>query len=200
MFTVPHRGTMAHSLHQTFNNLSLRPEPQRPSHQELNRELNRDPTLPVQLTIPQINAYGRRLYYGFLITEDWTKNYGQRESRKRGYYPDPDPGPTDFFDVSMCLKILSETSGIRTLTFKEVFDQGEPITPLITQPIFPTPESRTQILVLCSSRRRWFEGRPSQAESSAGGQVEAHYGEGTDVVGFQALNVRRRPRWIGELA
>ena len=149
--------TMAYSLHQTFNNLSLRPEPQ-----HLSQELNRDPALPMELTIPKINTYGRRLYYGFHITEEWAMNYGRRESRKRGL--DPGPAPTIVFDVTISLKMLKENSGIRKLTYREVFDQGEPITPPVTQPIFPTPESRTQILVICSSRRRWFEGRPTQAQ------------------------------------
>lgn len=149
---------MAESLQRPFDNLSLRPPPQQSSH----RRPSNDPARLIELTIPQINTYGRRMYYGFEINKEWVASYSQRECRKRGY--SPGSPPAILFDLTVSLRILLEDTGIRKILIKTVYGQGELILPPDAPISWPLPPSGPQIFAICSSRSAWFEKRPTQAQ------------------------------------
>ncbi|KAF8800410.1 hypothetical protein BYT27DRAFT_7263049 [Phlegmacium glaucopus] len=120
-----------------------------------------DSRIELAILIPHTNTYGRCMYYGFDVTEEWLIAYAKVENGRRGCYPDP---PLSNFDqIFICLPLLSSGTGIRTLRYKPVFDQGAPIPPKSTRQTLPLPIV-THIIAICSSHPKWFQKRPTQQQ------------------------------------
>jgi hypothetical protein len=144
---------MAKLLHKSLDHLNLRPVPH-----------DKHPDLPIDLTVPQTNTYGRPMYYGFETTEEWLVEYTKVEYRRRRYVPDPPR--SDFLLLCDSLRKLQEKSGVRRVKIKSVFPQGASIRPppKDNRQIFPLPESGGTIIAICSSRPNWFAKRPTLAQ------------------------------------
>jgi hypothetical protein len=145
---------MAASLHKPFINLSL----------STRQSLDNKPKIPsrMRLSIPQIDTQGRCMYYGFDVTEEWMIEYAKAEYGRVEY--NPDPPPSDFDLLTVCFPMLSNSSGIRTLKYKSVYDQGAHIPPRTNQQTLPLPKPGVHIIAICSSLPGWFERRPHQAQ------------------------------------
>jgi len=113
--------THNNSLTNSFNDLNTRDDDDNLSEFKVSpyHLPNTGPGLSMQLTIPQIEMHGRRMYYGFEVAEEWLIQYGITENRKRGYTAPLTS--TNIFLLGAGLLLLMENTGIRPIRPKSVF-------------------------------------------------------------------------------
>ena len=150
---------MSDPLTQSFDNPSVTSHPLSPFDQP-----NTGSGPPMQLSIPQIQTNGRRLYYGIETTEKWLMEYTKADFRRRSYIPEHPPSALLLMSESLLL--LQKHSGVRPLRVKSVLPQGAPIPPRRkgNRQTLPLPDPGEPIVAICSSHPKWFGKRPSQAQ------------------------------------
>jgi hypothetical protein len=135
---------MSNRLAQSFQSLSLNNDPRKG-----------DP--PIPLTIPQINTYGRPMFFGIETTEEWLVEY----AKKGGF--DPEDPPSTWVYLSAAWGMLCANSGLRLIP-QSAFAQNQPIPPRNTPVTYPLPKYGAHIVAICSNGPRAFPRRPSQAQ------------------------------------
>jgi hypothetical protein len=126
---------MSNTLAQSFQNLSL--------------------NNPIPLTIPQINTYGRPMYFGIETTEEWLIEY----ATKGGF--DPDDPPSTFEYLKEALRMLQANTGLRLIP-KSAFARNQPIPPRNTKVTYPL-KCGANVVAICSNGPTSLARRPSQA-------------------------------------
>jgi hypothetical protein len=115
----------------------------------------------MDLIIPKSNTDGRRLYFGFKVTESWLIEYAKEEFRK--YDPANMPISKLLLLYEATLQ-LQHNSGVRKVRLK-------PVLPLPTStPVHlpdHLPKDGSCIIAICSSGPNWFRRRLTQAQADA---------------------------------
>lgn len=116
----------------------------------------------MQLTIPQIETNGRRMFYGIETTEEWLIEYTKTYRRDQGL----PISMSGLLNLSDALLLLQRHSGVNTLRIKSVLPENAPIPPARkgTQQTLPLPQCGKPIISICSSGHRSFQKRPTHAQ------------------------------------
>ena len=116
----------------------------------------------MQLSIPQRETNGRRLFYGIETSEAWLIEYTKTHRKSHGL----SVSMSVILNLSEALQLLQRHSGVHTLRIKTVLPENSPIPPARkdAQQSLPRLKCGKPIISLCSSDSRSFQKRPSQVQ------------------------------------
>ncbi|RDB18548.1 hypothetical protein Hypma_000262 [Hypsizygus marmoreus] len=132
-----------------------------------NNAANGDTTpasVPMLLTlpVPSIITPGKRLYYGFDVTEEWLLSYAKEHWRK--FYPYGYGRADDGALATSGIRMLRVMSGVENLTFAMGMPNETSAEHGTETQGFGPERDMVTLLAVCSSRRASYDRRPTQEE------------------------------------